>query len=72
MKYEAGQDVIVVFDGEECLGEVINHANGWVTAKILIDTSVDFGQIGRNMSPISYVAVRERDVKRISDDDRPQ
>lgn len=63
MKYEAGQDVVVTFDGEECQGEVVSHHNGWVTAKVLIDLTTDWGRVATQLAPISYVAVRERDVR---------
>lgn len=61
--FKAGQDVVVMFDGEECVGEVIDHRNGWVLAQVLIDPLVDMGSVTARLSPVSEVMVRESAVR---------
>jgi hypothetical protein len=61
--FDAGQDVVVTFDGEDCPGEVIESKHGWILAKILIDAASDHGQISSNLSPVSQVIVRESEVR---------
>lgn len=56
-----GDDVVVMFDGEECKGEVISIHNGWVHCRILIDPLGDWFQ-GHHLSPVSLVMVRESAV----------
>ena len=61
--FESGQDVVVIFDGVECEGEVIQHSNGWVLASIAIDPLADFGSVTSRLSPHSEVMVRESAVR---------
>lgn len=61
--FDAGQDVIVTFDGEDYPGEVIENRRGFVLAKVLIDPTADHGRMSSNLSPVSEVMVREGDVR---------
>ena len=62
--FEAGQDVVVSYQGEECLGEVIESHHGWVLARVVIDPVTDWGDdLSPILSPVSQVMVRERDVR---------
>ena len=61
--FEPGQDVVVLFDGEECPGEVIECNHGWVLARVLIDPCSDWGSLSDRLSPVSQVMVREGDVR---------
>lgn len=61
--FDAGQDVVVTFDGEEYAGEVIYHKNGWVLAQVLIDPLVDHGSLTARLCPVSEVMVRESSVR---------
>lgn len=70
MQFSPGEDVIVSFEGADWPGEVERVANGWVTARIMIDPEWDFGGLSPNISPIMTVAVREKFVKpRVHDPD---
>lgn len=58
-----GDDVVVDFDGEECLGEVLEVRGGWFLCRVLIDPVTDFGAISPRLDPVSLVMVREKDVR---------
>lgn len=58
-----GDDVVVEFDGEECLGEVLEVRGGWFLCRVLIDPVADFGSISPRLDPVSLVMVREKDVR---------
>ena len=60
---DAGQDVLVTFDGEEYQGEVLEHARGWVMARILIDPTSDHGSASPMLGILPIVNVRETDVR---------
>ena len=68
--FSAGQDVVVTFDGEEYVGEVIEHQRGWVTARVLIDPLTDHGRISPMLGATAIVNVRESFVR--LPDDRPE
>ena len=59
----AGQDVLVTFDGEEYQGEVLEHTRGWVMARILIDPTSDHGSASPMLGISPIVNVRETDVR---------
>lgn len=63
--FDPGQDVVVMFDGVECVGEVVHHKNGWVHAQVLIDPLVDMGSVTARLCPVSEVMVRDSQVRPI-------
>lgn len=67
MKFSAGDDVLVKFDGIIHPGEVVSHDRGWVTAILATDPVADYGGITTWLSPRSLVCVREAFV-RMSDE----
>ncbi len=58
-----GDDVIVQFDGEDCVGEVVEVRGGWFLCRVLIDPVTDFGAISPRLDPVSLVMVRDKDVR---------
>jgi hypothetical protein len=60
-----GDDVIVTFDGVDCVGEVVTVHNGWYQCRIILDPLADWEAEPppSQMSPVSYVMVREGAVK---------
>ena len=58
-----GDDVIVSFDGEDCVGEVVEVRGGWFLCRVLIDPVTDFGAISPRLDPVSLVMVRDKDVR---------
>lgn len=63
MRFSAGDDVIVDFDGMEHKGEVISHHKGHILCTITIDPSADYGPITPTLAPQSIVCVAESKVK---------
>lgn len=63
--FRPGQDVMVVFDGEEYPGEVIEHTHGWVMARVQIDPIADHGDVSAMLGLPSVVNVRQGDVRPI-------
>lgn len=63
MKFQAGDDVIVEFDGQEHQGEVMRQAHGYIMCKIMIDPMSDYGSQSPRLDPISTVMVPEKDVR---------
>lgn len=59
-----GDDVIVMWDGIECRGEVVSIHNGWIQAKIIIDP---LAHSDPYFSPVSYVMVRDKWVSKLVD-----
>lgn len=64
-RYQAGDDVIVDFDGIEHRGSVISHGRGHVLATIVIDPLADYGSITPRLAPQSTVCVAEAKVRLI-------
>lgn len=63
--FSPGQDVMVIFDGDECRGEVIDEGGGWVLARIMVDPCTDYGAVTPRLDPRSLVMVRDRDVSAV-------
>lgn len=61
--FSPGEDVIVVFDGEEYPAEVIEHRRGRVMARALIDPNADHGAVTAMLGLKSIVNVSETDVR---------
>jgi hypothetical protein len=71
VKYEAGQAVIVDFDGIEHRGEVISHRRGDVVATIELDLVADYGGITPMMAPHQTVCIPERKVRPVDQPNEP-
>jgi hypothetical protein len=65
MKYTAGDDVIVDFQGKEHSGEVVRHTGAFVMAVIDIDPEWDYGPQSARLDPRSTVCVREKYVRKV-------
>lgn len=63
LMFSPGEDVVVVFDGEEYPGEVIEHRHGRVLARALIDPNADHGVVSSMLGLPSIVNVCETDVR---------
>lgn len=63
MKFNAGDDVTVDFDGSICPGTVMRHSNGYVMAVIAVDPETDHGSITARLDPHSTICVPEARVK---------
>lgn len=61
--FSPGEDVIVVFDGEEYPAEVIEHRRGRVMARARIDPTSDHGAVTSMLGVESIVNVSETDVR---------
>lgn len=70
MRFDAGDDVLVEFDGIEHAGEIVRHHNGWCVCTILVDMNADYGAITPRMAPHSTVCVPERHVRHAHKNDR--
>lgn len=70
-RYQAGDDIVVEFDGAEFPGEVLRHSprSGYVMAVITVtDPELDFGSIGARFDPQPTVCVPEARVRRREQD----
>lgn len=65
--FEPGQDVWVTFDGEEYVGEVLDHHHGRVVARVLIDPLSDHGEVTAMLGLRPIVNVRQSDVRAVED-----
>jgi hypothetical protein len=65
MTFKPGDPVIVSFDGQDCVGEVILHSHtGFVMAQVnLPDPEMDFGKISSQLDPQPTLCVRETHVR---------
>lgn len=60
----AGDSVIVNFDGVDSPGEIEKIEHGWVTCRVFLDLTEDYGSMSPSLSPISTVCVRRSNVRR--------
>ena len=69
MTFNAGDDVLVDFDGIEHPGEVLWQSRGWVVCVVQIDPDADYGRITPRLAPRSTVCVQEKRVRHAGESD---
>ena len=62
--FNKGDDVVVSYDDEEFVGEVIRDSGQWVLCRIQLDPTADLDGGERMGYPHSYVMVRRTQVSR--------
>lgn len=63
MRFSAGDDVLVTFDGHESRGEYVAPRNGFHECRIAIDPVADYGSKTPALGLHSIVYVRSEDVR---------
>lgn len=56
-QYQAGQDIVLEFDGEDHNAVVIDHRGAYVMATMEVDATLDYGSASARMSPHQTVCV---------------